>query len=204
LVTLTSAALLACVIPPAYVVEAVPPLTKNVAADAPLRAPPPKFDVPVTVVRLTPLVPPDELIAEKFALSATALAMIAAAACVVLLIVPVPLVTFTVPPIVALKPVPPLVWMLSELKVIVAPAVPAQLTPVVAAVSEVALVAAWKLITFVPVGELTETALPLLLNVAAPLTVTLPPPAPCRKALPVPPETPSVPKVSTCPAFALF
>jgi len=48
----------------------------------------------------------EDLIAEKFALSATLLAMMAAAACTVLLIVPVPFVTVTVPPVVAFKPVP--------------------------------------------------------------------------------------------------
>src|SRR5438067_5603448 len=40
-----------------------------------------------------------------------------------------------------------------------------------------------------------STALPALDNVAAPVTVTFPPPAPERKAMPEPPETPSVPKV---------
>src|SRR3989442_180083 len=35
----------------------------------------------------------------------------------------------------------------------------------------------------------------VLPKLAAPLTVTLPPPAPCRKALPLPLETESVPKL---------
>ena len=85
----------------------VPPLIKNVAPEAPLSVLLlPKMEVPVTVVKLRPFVPPEDLIAEKFALSATLLAMMAAAACTVLLIVPVPFVTVTVPPVVAFKPVP--------------------------------------------------------------------------------------------------
>ena len=74
-----------------------------------LVSPLPILEVPVTLVRLTPFVPPDDLIAEKFAFSAMPLATIAEAGWVVLLMVPVPLVTVMVPPVVAFRPMPPLV-----------------------------------------------------------------------------------------------
>src|SRR5947209_7087192 len=78
---------------PLKVREIVPPLTKNESPELLEIAPVPKFDVPVTFVRETPFVPPEELMAEKFAFKARPLAMMAGAACVVLLTVPVLFVT---------------------------------------------------------------------------------------------------------------
>ena len=101
-----------------------PPLTRNSTPDEPDRAPVPKFEVPETVVNETPFVPPEELIDAKFAFRTTLAAVIAGAACGVLLIVPVPFVTVKVPPPVALRPVPAFVAMLSELNVVLAPATP--------------------------------------------------------------------------------
>src|SRR5437773_359566 len=180
---------------PEYVTVAVPAFTRNVAPVAPDSVPPPKFEVPVTDVRLTPLVPPDDLIAEKLALRAMPLAIIAGAACTVLLIVPVALVTLIVPPTVAFNPVPVVVWIVSELKFMFAPEVPVQLTPLPPALVLVELVAPWKSITFVAPGALTLITSPALSRFAAPVTVTLPPPAPCMKPVEVLPVIVSVPNV---------
>src|SRR5262245_28937440 len=122
--------------------ETVPPETRRVApVTVPVSEPPFQLDVPETFVRLTPLVPPLELIAEKFVLSATPLATIAAPAAVVLFIAPVALVTLTVPPPVAFRAVPLLRWIVKELKVRLAPATPLQLTAVLPTPVLVALVA---------------------------------------------------------------
>src|SRR5438105_4255700 len=129
-----------------------------------------------------PFVPPEELTVEKLALSVTPLATTAGAACVVLLIVPVLLVTLTVPPPVAERPVPALVVIESELKVMVEVALLlARLTPVPPDAVRVALTLDWKLIAVLAAAFWMSTALPALDRVAAPLTVTLPPPTPCRK-----------------------
>src|ERR1700749_2666038 len=109
---------------------------------------------------------------------------------------PAAVVTLIVPPPERFKPPAFDVVTASVAKVSVAPVlVPDQWTA-----SPFAVV----LLTVAPPAKLMEVPLAafaisigslVLLRVAAPLTVTLPPPAPCRKASPDPPETPSVPKV---------
>src|SRR2546423_11164824 len=119
----------------------------------------------------------------------------AGAACGVLLIVPVPLVTFTVPPPAAESPVPALVVIERELKVTVEVALLlARLTPVPPDAVLVALTLPWKFIAVLAAAPCISAALPALDNVAAPVTVTSPPPAPRKQAMPVPPVQESVPK----------
>ena len=123
-----------------------PPETRNSTPVEPVSEPVPKFDVPVTLVRLIPFAPPEELTDEKFAFSETPLAMIAGAASGVLLTVPVLLVTVIVPPPVAERPVPAFVSIVRELKVMAEVALLlARLTPVPPAAVRVALTLCWKL-----------------------------------------------------------
>src|SRR5437867_10965058 len=103
------------------------PLTRKVAPAAPVSDPVPKFDMPVTVVRLMqlPLVPlPLQETLLKFALSATPLARIAGAVCApmpVALTAFVPFVTLTAPPPAKLTAVPFEVVTASDSNVSVAP-----------------------------------------------------------------------------------
>src|SRR5437667_3595075 len=81
------------------------PLTRNVAPAAPVSVPPPRIEVPVTLVRLMqlPAVPlPLQEVVVRFAFSATPFARIAGAVCaptpVALIELPAAVVILTVPP----------------------------------------------------------------------------------------------------------
>src|SRR4051812_19022903 len=104
---------------------ALPPETKKETSDAPVMEPVPKFDVPATLVSETPrplaalplLV---EMTLEKFALSVTALAMMAGAAWPALPVALIDfelLVTVMVPEVMAERPGPFEVVMPSDSKV---------------------------------------------------------------------------------------
>jgi hypothetical protein len=142
-----------------------------------VKVPVPRLDVPVTLVRLTePLAPAEDFIAAKFTFSATPFATMAELGCTVLLIVPVGLVTFIVPPPDRSIPVPFSVWIVSELKVAVAPVlVPFHKNAVLPGLLVVTVVAALKFIATALVSFVIQTGLTTEEIVAAPLTVKLPP-----------------------------
>src|SRR6266436_6323010 len=97
---------------------------RNVPPDAPLRAPVPKFEVPVTVVRLMPFVPPVADTDVKVALRTTPFATIAPPEPELIVLLLAPVVMPIVPPPLELSPVPLVVVIARPplLKLIVAPA----------------------------------------------------------------------------------